>query len=150
MSEDRTQPPSKRRRQMAREQGQAAHSPELTAAVGWVAAVALLGFFGDDLAVALTGLVRGSLVHPAQLPDDAGPSRAHVRRTHAGVVVAAGGDSGRFRRRCPGCPSASGARVVGHVADCSGPAAALATSRTARVSPLGSSSRPGRWRKGSS
>ena len=39
MSEDRTQPPSKRRRQLAREQGQAAHSPELTAAAGWLAAV---------------------------------------------------------------------------------------------------------------
>ena len=36
MSEDRTQPPSKRRRQLAREQGQVAHSPELTAAAGWL------------------------------------------------------------------------------------------------------------------
>ena len=43
---DRTQPPSKRRRQMARQQGQAAHSPELTAAVGWLAAVVVLGFVG--------------------------------------------------------------------------------------------------------
>ena len=43
MSEDRTQPPSKRRRQLARQQGQVAHSPELTAAGGWLAAVVLLG-----------------------------------------------------------------------------------------------------------
>ena len=46
MSEDRTQPPSKRRRQLARQQGQAAHSPELTAAAGWLAAVVLLGCLG--------------------------------------------------------------------------------------------------------
>ena len=50
MSEDRTQPASKRRRQLAREQGQAAHSPELTAAAGWLVAVLLLGFWGGDLA----------------------------------------------------------------------------------------------------
>jgi flagellar biosynthetic protein FlhB len=65
---------------MARERGQAAHSPELTAAVGWVTAVALLGFFGGDLTVALAGLVRGSMLHPAHLADDAGAVAAHVRR----------------------------------------------------------------------
>jgi flagellar biosynthetic protein FlhB len=86
MSEDRTQPPSKRRRQMAREQGQAAHSPELTAAVGWVAAVALLGFFADDLAIALTELVRGSLLHPAQLPDESGAVASYIRSLTLGLV----------------------------------------------------------------
>ena len=58
MSEDRTQPPSKRRRQLARQHGQVAHSPELTAAAGWLAAVALLGIVGDDLALGLTKLVQ--------------------------------------------------------------------------------------------
>ncbi len=96
MSEDRTQPPSKRRRQMAREQGQAAHSPELTAAVGWVAAVALLGFFGDDLAVALTELVRGSLLHPARLPEDAGAIAAHVRRLSLALLWPLGAILGGF------------------------------------------------------
>jgi flagellar biosynthesis protein FlhB len=86
MSEDRTQPPSKRRREMARRQGQAAHSPELTAAVGWVAAVALLGFFGDDLAVALTVLVRGSLLHPSRFPDDARAVADHVRSLMLGLL----------------------------------------------------------------
>ena len=86
MSEDRTQPASKRRPSTAREHGQAAHSPELTAAVGWVAAVALLGFFGDDLAVGMIGLVRGSLLHPAQWPDDAGAVAAHVRGIVAGLL----------------------------------------------------------------
>jgi flagellar biosynthesis protein FlhB len=86
MSEDRTQPASKRRRLMARQHGQAAHSPELTAAAGWLAAVVLLGFFGDDMAIALTGLVRGSLLHPTQLPDDAGAVASHVRTLMSGLL----------------------------------------------------------------
>jgi flagellar biosynthetic protein FlhB len=61
MSEDRTQPPSKRRRQLAREQGQVAHSPELTAAAGWLVALALLGLWGSDLARGLVGIVREPL-----------------------------------------------------------------------------------------
>ena len=86
MSEDRTQPPSKRRRQMARRQGQAAHSPELTAAVGWLAAVVILGFAGDKLAIALTELVRGSLSHPIHVADDAGAIAAHIRNSIMGLV----------------------------------------------------------------
>jgi flagellar biosynthetic protein FlhB len=58
MSEDRTQPPSKRRRQLAREQGQVVHSPELTAAAGWLVALALLSLWGGDLARGLVGIVR--------------------------------------------------------------------------------------------
>ena len=46
MSEDRTQPASKRRRQLAREQGQVAHSPELTAAAGWLVALVAAGLLG--------------------------------------------------------------------------------------------------------
>jgi flagellar biosynthesis protein FlhB len=61
MSEDRTQPPSKRRRELAREQGQAAHSPELTAAAGWLAAVVALIFCGSELANAVVGLMRDAL-----------------------------------------------------------------------------------------
>ena len=70
MSEDRTQPPSKRRRQQAREQGQAAHSPELTAAVGWLVAVVVLGSFGDGLARAMVGLVQDSMTRAAASPAD--------------------------------------------------------------------------------
>ena len=55
MSEDRTQEPSKRRRLEARERGQVARSPELTGAAGLLAASALLGIWGDDLALALVG-----------------------------------------------------------------------------------------------
>jgi flagellar biosynthesis protein FlhB len=61
MSEDRTQPPSKRRRQLAREHGQAAHSPELTAAAGCMAAVVAIVCCSDDLASELARLMRGSL-----------------------------------------------------------------------------------------
>ncbi len=73
MSEDRTQPPSTRRRQLAREQGQAAHSPELTAAAGWLAAVAALVFCGGGLASELAGMMRGSLSEwdPRAMPTDA-------------------------------------------------------------------------------
>lgn len=60
MSEDRTQPASKRRRQLAREQGQAAHSPELTAAAGWLVALLVLSFSGGDLLGRLVGLTRGA------------------------------------------------------------------------------------------
>ena len=58
MSEDRTQEPSKMRRIQARERGQVARSPELTGAVGLLAASALVGIWGDDLALALIGLIR--------------------------------------------------------------------------------------------
>jgi flagellar biosynthetic protein FlhB len=86
MSEDRTQPPSKRRRQLAREQGQAAHSPELTAAAGWLAAVVVLGFCGGGLASELVGLVRGALSEwdPRAMPADAAGLAARVR----GVALA--------------------------------------------------------------
>jgi flagellar biosynthetic protein FlhB len=58
MSEDRTQEPSKRRRILAREQGQVARSGELTGAATLLAATALLGVWGDDLALSLVHLVR--------------------------------------------------------------------------------------------
>ncbi len=58
MSEDRTQEPSTLRRLQARERGQVARSPELTGAVGLLAASALVGIWGDDLALALVDLVR--------------------------------------------------------------------------------------------
>jgi flagellar biosynthetic protein FlhB len=86
MSEDRTQPPSKRRRQLARQHGQAAHSPELTAAAGWLAAVALLGIVGDDLALGLTKLVSASLMQPVVLAADRAAVVAEVR----GLIVGLG------------------------------------------------------------
>ena len=58
MSEDRTQAPSKRRRDEARARGVVARSPELTAAIGLLAAVAMLGAWGGSLASACVELVR--------------------------------------------------------------------------------------------
>lgn len=57
-AEDRTQAPSKRRLAQAREQGQVAHSAELTSAAGLLAAAAALGLWGEPLADALLGLWR--------------------------------------------------------------------------------------------
>jgi flagellar biosynthetic protein FlhB len=79
MSDDRTQPPSKRRRQLAREQGQVAHSPELTSAAGWLAAVVLLGVMGDDLVLGMIKLVSGSLTNPPVASVDPAWVGAHLR-----------------------------------------------------------------------
>ena len=92
MSEDRTQPPSQRRRQMAREQGQAAHSPELTAAVGWLAAVVALGCCGEGLAVALAGLMQGvlSAADPSAMPADVAGLASHLRGAAWSLLVPLG------------------------------------------------------------
>ena len=71
-SEDRTQAASPRRRQLAREQGKVAHSPELTAAVGWIAAVSLLAGCETWLTGSLAALVRSPLVGPAARLEDPG------------------------------------------------------------------------------
>jgi flagellar biosynthetic protein FlhB len=57
---DRTQSPSKLRRQQARERGQVAHSTELTGAVALLAAALLIGVVGEPLGEGLLSLVRGT------------------------------------------------------------------------------------------
>ena len=86
MSEDRTQPASQRRRQLAREQGQVAHSPELTVAVGWLAAVAAWWIFGGDLGTAMVALVRRSLAGPTVMPADPGVVAARVHELVLGLA----------------------------------------------------------------
>lgn len=90
MSEDRTQDPSQRRRQMAREQGQVAHSPELTGAVGLLAAVALLSARGGGIASALLAIVRAPLEggNPPATPE---ALVALLRGLAVQVAVPAGG-----------------------------------------------------------
>lgn len=61
MSDERSQAPSRRRRQQARERGLVARSPELTAAAGLLAAVVWLGVCGRDLAAHFVALVREPL-----------------------------------------------------------------------------------------
>jgi flagellar biosynthetic protein FlhB len=79
MSEDRTQEPSKRRQLEARERGQVARSPELTGAAGLLAASALLGIWGDDLALALIGLVRESWSGDLMIRSEAADVVARLR-----------------------------------------------------------------------
>jgi len=86
MSEDRTQPASKHRRQLARQQGQAAHSPELTAAAGWLVAVALWGVFGESLTGGFVAMVRSPLEGGATITGD--PAEAVHRIRTAALTVA--------------------------------------------------------------
>ncbi|AMV40331.1 EscU/YscU/HrcU family type III secretion system export apparatus switch protein [Planctomyces sp. SH-PL62] len=96
MSEDRTQPASPMRRQLAREQGQAAHSPELTAAAGWLVAVALLAGMETRLTGALVDLVRSPLIGPvARLSDPFDLARI-VRDAMLGVALPVGVVVGGF------------------------------------------------------
>src|SRR5271165_1681153 len=90
MSEDRTQPASKRRLQIAREQGQVAHSPELTAAGGWLVAVLLLGFWGEDLAGGLIGLARRSVGGTPVVWVDGPAFVTHIRQAVMAVAVPLG------------------------------------------------------------
>ncbi len=90
MSEDRTQPASKRRLQMAREQGQVAHSPELTAAGGWLAAVLVIGFWGEDLAGGLIELVRQSATAAAVVSVDGPAFVSRIRQTVMAVALPLG------------------------------------------------------------
>ena len=86
MSDDRTQAPTKRRRQLAREHGQAAHSPELTAAAGLLGAAAALAWRGDALAAALLGLVRQPLLGAPVLSVEADEVVAHLRASAMAVA----------------------------------------------------------------
>lgn len=70
MSEDRTQAPSKLKREQARASGHVARSTELTAAVSLLAAVTLIGAWGGDLAGALMTLIRAPLVSAPSLVAD--------------------------------------------------------------------------------
>jgi flagellar biosynthesis protein FlhB len=90
MSEDRTQPASKRRLQIAREQGQVAHSPELTAAGGWLVAVLLLGFWGEELAGGLIGLAQQSAGGTPVLWVDGPAFVSRIRQAVMAVAVPLG------------------------------------------------------------
>jgi len=86
MSEDRNHEPSKRRRLEARARGQVARSPELTGAAGLLAASALLGLWGDDLALALLGLVREAWAGDLGIAGDAAGVVDRVRRSAFAVA----------------------------------------------------------------
>ncbi len=89
--EERTQAPSQRRRQEAREQGVVARSPELTASVGLLAAVVLLGMWGGTLTAGLLDLVRSPFVAMAPPVGNAGAVAGQVRSALLHVFVPAVG-----------------------------------------------------------
>ncbi len=90
MSEDRTQAPSRRRREEAKQRGQVARSPELTAAVGLMASLGLLATFGGDLLATLVEAVRSPWVEAITLAD-APEVVATLRRLAAGLALPLGG-----------------------------------------------------------
>lgn len=73
-----------------REQGQVAHSPELTAAGGWLVAVLLLGFWGEDLAGGLIGLARRSVGGTPVVWVDGPAFVTHIRQAVMAVAVPLG------------------------------------------------------------
>jgi flagellar biosynthetic protein FlhB len=86
MSEDKTQSPSKLRRQKARDEGQVAQSPELTGAAALLAAAFLLGGWGESLVTALLVLVREPLTGSPGFAADAAEVIARLR--HSVLTVA--------------------------------------------------------------
>ena len=88
---EKTEAPTPRRRQEAREQGQIARSQDLTAAAMIVAALLLLNAFGQDLVKALRALLAEtlSLRSPAAGPAATGPALEELVRSLAQVVKAA-------------------------------------------------------------
>lgn len=85
-AEDRTQGASKARLQQARDRGQVAHSPELTAAAALLAATVLLAAWGDDLTAALIAILRDPLTRPPSLTAD--PAEVVARLRHQAFAVA--------------------------------------------------------------
>lgn len=90
MLEERTQAPSKRRWQMAKERGQVARSPELTAAVGLLALALALGTWGGGLAEALVSLVRRPLVEVPAVTAGAFDVVSQVRQHALAVALPLG------------------------------------------------------------
>ena len=88
---EKTEAPTPRRRQEAREQGQIARSQDLTAAAMIVAALLLLNAFGQDLVKALRALLAEtlSLRSPDAGPSAPGPVLEELVRSLAQVVKAA-------------------------------------------------------------
>lgn len=87
MSDDRNLEPSPRRLREARERGMVPHSPELTASVGILAAVAVLGASGPPLMDGILGLVQGALAGDAPGLADPRLFAHHVRSAIGAVAV---------------------------------------------------------------
>jgi flagellar biosynthetic protein FlhB len=66
---DRTEQPTPRRREEAREEGQVARSTDLTAAVSLMAGILLLKFFGSSMMTSLLNMTRGIADTPSFTAD---------------------------------------------------------------------------------
>ncbi len=92
MSAERTQAPSRLRRQQARDAGHAPHSPELTAAAGLLAAFVLLGAWGGELGSSLRLVISEGLTAPASqaefLSQEIDPAHITNRFQRCAVLVA--------------------------------------------------------------
>jgi flagellar biosynthetic protein FlhB len=86
MAEDRTEAPSRQRRQQARDRGQAAHSPELTGAAGLFAAAIGLSLCGDQLATSLIALVRDPFLAAPVVSANAAEVVARLRQAALGML----------------------------------------------------------------
>jgi len=85
-TEDRTRAPSNRRRQEARERGQAAYSAELSGAAGLFAASVVLWGLGEALAGSLLAAVRAPLTGATPVSADAAEVVAHLRSLALGLA----------------------------------------------------------------
>src|SRR5690349_10141822 len=85
---ERTEAPTPRRRQEAREQGQVARSQDLTGAVLIVGAILLLSAFGRDLVAALRALLGDSLALRGGGRAMTGAALAEALRSLAHVALA--------------------------------------------------------------
>src|SRR4051812_47815494 len=82
---DKTEAPTPKRRQEAREQGNIARSPDLTAAVLLISVMLLLNSFGSGLVTALKSLVAELL--GARSMSDSNPTNAAIMLMRAFVDV---------------------------------------------------------------
>ncbi|RUL82944.1 EscU/YscU/HrcU family type III secretion system export apparatus switch protein [Tautonia sociabilis] len=87
MSDDRTLEPSPRRIREARERGQVARSAELTAAVGLLAAVAVMGAVGQGLVEGLIEAMRASLPGEEVAGADPGAFVERIREAIGAVAM---------------------------------------------------------------
>lgn len=86
MSEDRTQAPSKHRKEQARERGQVAQSTELTGAVGLLFAAGAVAIWGDGLALALLSRMEDSVLGPVPVSAEAAEVVGRLRALAFGLV----------------------------------------------------------------
>jgi flagellar biosynthesis protein FlhB len=85
--DDKTEQPTARRREEAREEGQIARSADLTAAAGLLAALLLLKAFGPGLFGSWLGMTRSLGEYPGVTTDALGPWAVRVAQSAATILA---------------------------------------------------------------